>query len=165
MPAYSQQKKKPAEPASPEEKVSMVISSISGENSFIQQGRKRIPIAPGSILSESTIVVLEPDVTMIAVEPTAGVRYTFKGAYAGSVRNYVKQNEQNCVKSISLKYVDYLLKLAAQGRNPNAGTPEDNVATVFRKTGLEKDSTVTPATTEDSLYHATDSLSPSLSMP
>jgi len=156
MPLHGQQKQ-----SSPsEEQSTLVVSSISGGQCFLQKGKKRIPITPGAFLYNNDIVVMDAGATMIAVEPTAVLRYTFKGAYTGAIRNYVKKNEQSCVKSISLKYVDYLLAQASRGSKSDSGNKEDNEVTVFRKTGIENDSVVLPLKTVDSLYQAIDSLSP-----
>lgn len=155
-PLYGQQKKT----TTPEEQSALVVSSISGGLCYIQRGKKRMPLTPGVFLSGNDIVVLETGSTMIGVEPKAVLRYTFKGAYTGSVRNYIKKNEQNCVKSISLKYVDFLLSQAFKGEKTKSGDHEDDEATVFRKAGLENDSIILSLKTVDSLYHTIDSLSP-----
>jgi len=156
VPLYGQQKKL----TTSEEQSALVVSSISGGLCYIQKGKKRTPLTLGVSLCGNDILVLETGSTMIAVEPKAVLRYTFKGAYTGSVRNYIKKNEQNCVKSISLKYVDYLLSQAFKGRKNKSGEHEDDEATVFRKAGLENDSIILSLKTIDSLYHTIDSLSP-----
>ena len=143
-----------------EDQSTLVVSSISGGECFLQKGKKRLPVTSGTSLSSNDIIVMEAGSTMIAVEPAAVLRYTFKGAYTGTIRNYVKQNEQNCVKSISLKYVDYLLAQAFKKVKSNPANQEDNEATVFRKVGIENDSMTLSLKTIDSLYHTIDSLSP-----
>lgn len=158
MPLYGQSKKDSKQ----EDQATLVVSSVNGGQCYLQKGKKRIPVSPGTSLSNNDILVMEAGAIMVAVEPIAVLRYTFKGAFTGVIRNYVKQNEKNCIKSISLKYVDYLLAQAFKGKKSNSGAIEDNEVTVFRRVGIENDSVVLSLKTIDSLYHTIDSLSPSV---
>lgn len=136
-----------------------VISSISDNGAYIQQGKKRIAITQGSTLSGRDIIALKPGMTMIAILPSANLRYTIKGAYTGAFMNYIKQNKESCVKTITSKYMNYLLKQAFHGRKDDSGALEDNEATVFRKSGLDNDSVTMSLKSVDSLYTTIDSLS------
>lgn len=137
----------------------LIVSSISDTGAYIQKGKKRIVITQGSTLSSNDIIALKPGMTMIAVIPSANLRYTFKGAYTGVIMNYIKQNEKSCVKTITTKYMSYLLQQAFRGRKDDSGALEDNEATVFRKVGLDGDSVTMSLKSVDSLYTAIDSLS------
>lgn len=156
MPIYGQQKRD----INKEENSKLVTSSIAGGQCFLQHGKRRLPVRPGTPLSHKDIVVLNAGTTLIAVEPKAVLRYTFKGPYIGTIRNYIQQTNNTCIKSITLKYVDYLLAQAFKGRKHNSRNIEDDDATVFRKVGIENDSVIISLKTMDSLYNVIDSLSP-----
>lgn len=149
LPFYGQQKQ--AE--------TLVVSSISDAGGYLQKGKKRVDLKPGTTLSSSDIIALKPGATMVAVTPSAGLRYTFKGAYTGVIKNYIKQNEKSCVKVVTSKYMNYLLEQAFRGRRDESGAQEDNEATVFRKVGLDSDSVTMSLKSIDSLYTTIDSLS------
>lgn len=148
MPAYAQKKSEP-----------LVVTSITGGNSYRQKGKTKIEIKTGSKLTEKDIIIIDPGVTMIAVAPAQKLRYTFKGVYTGIIENYVKQNETSCVKSITAKYVNYLLAQAFHRGKDESGATEDNEVTVFRKVGLGCDSVTLSLSAVDSLYNTIDSLS------
>ena len=137
----------------------LVVSSHSGGRCLLQKGRKRTSIERGTKLSERDIIILDADAILVLVEPRADKRYSFKGAYTGDIRSYVRKNQLICVKTITKKYMNYLLSQAFGGSASTSGQYEDSEATVFRHTDLEGDSVTMSLRTVDSLYQTIDSLS------
>ena len=149
----------PADTFSQRKSEPLVVTSLSGGTCYRPKGKSKIEIRVGSKLTEKDIIIIESGVTMIAVAPAQKLRYTFKGVYTGMIENYIKQNETSCVKSITAKYVNYLLAQAFHRGKDDSGAKEDNEVTVFRKVGLENDSVTLSLSAVDSLYNTIDSLS------
>lgn len=137
----------------------LVISEIKGGTMQLQDGKERKELKVGNRIEGTSIILLDEKTTVVILEPQLLMRYTLKGAYTGSVRNYIQRNEKSSIWPIGKKYMNYLLSQALKGHHESKESEETSHATVFRKTDLLDDSVTISVQGMDSLYHTIDSLS------
>ena len=138
-----------------------VVSEVTG-SVHKQNGKQKQQLYPTLTIAGKDMLILGSGATLILLSPKDNIRYTLKGTYTGTLTNYVKRNQQNCAKSITSKYMNYLLARTFRNKE-NLGQLEDDHATVFREGDdiLDEDSITISVKSMDSLYHTIDSLSPS----
>ena len=135
----------------------LLISEIKGSVQR-QVGKEKVEMKKGEHILGQDILIVGEGTTMILLEPRYCNRYTVKGPYTGTIRNYIQRNEQSCMKNVTRKYMNYLISQALRGHK-HSNMPEDDHATVFRKGDTMFDSITVSMKSIDSLYHTIDSLS------
>lgn len=140
-----------------------VVSEITGGSVVKLAGKDKIEIKEGDQFSSSDKVLINEGTTMILLEPTPRIRCTVKGYYTGTIPNYKQRNQNTCVKTVTAKYMNYLLSQV--GSKNNAKRDESTGVTVYRgsrrKKASKDESIMMPVKSIDTLYHIIDSLSPS----
>lgn len=134
-----------------------VVADIRG-TLHRQMGKTRELIEKGMYLEGTDILVLGENTTVVLLEPKNGIRYTLKGPYAGSSRNYIQRYAMSG-KKISDTYMNFLLSQAFDKRKSTKGSNENSQATVFREgNSIFEDSVTMSIKSVDSLYRTIDSL-------
>ena len=137
----------------------LLISEIRGGNVMRQVGRERVEMTPSLHVMSQDILIISDGTIMILLEPKECKRYTVKGPYTGTMHNYIQHNEESCVKTVTAKYMNYLISQTLRTHKKGNGRNEDDHATVFREGDGILDSITVSVKSIDSLYHTIDSLS------
>ncbi|MBQ7572483.1 MAG: hypothetical protein IJT19_09645 [Bacteroidaceae bacterium] len=130
----------------------LLVSDISGGSVMRQMGRERVEVKKGQHILNQDVLIIGDGVTMKLLEVKACKYYTVKGAFSGTIRNYIQRNQETCIKNITSKYMNFLVHQVFQAQNDREkGQYEDAHATVFREGDSMLDSIAAPVSPADSI--------------
>lgn len=113
----------------------LVVSKIQGAV-MLQDGTDKVQLSQGRRLSLSDIVVLPEGSNITLLDPVARKQYLLSGDYIGTIDKYIQDNSNNCTKTTTEKFMNYLLAQVYKGNKPVRSNIEDDHATVIREVDL-----------------------------
>lgn len=130
----------------------LLVSDISGGSVMRQMGRERVEVKKGQHILNQDVLIISDGVTMKLLEVKACKYYTVKGAFSGTIRNYIQRNQKSCIRSVTTKYMNFLVHQVFQAQDDKGkGQYEDAHATVFREGDSMLDSIADPVSPAESI--------------
>ena len=88
----------------------LIVDDVKG-TAISRDGKEKKELRAGMRMNEDCILILSKKDTLVLLDPVGLKQYTLHGSFTGTLKKYVKQDQESGVKATTEIYMNHLLKM------------------------------------------------------